>query len=58
MTDSGAAIFRAVNRYGTAFGTLTLRRISVSLAAYDRISSSWVLLTWVSPFATFTSTTK
>ena len=33
MTAAGAAIFNAVNRYGTAFGTRTFRRMATSLAA-------------------------
>ena len=33
MTDIGAATFSAVNRYGTALGTRTLRSISQLLAA-------------------------
>ncbi len=44
ITAAGAAIFGAVNRYGTAFGTRTFRRIADSLAAYERISSSWVAI--------------
>jgi hypothetical protein len=45
MTEAGAAIFNAVNRYGTAFGTRTFRKISNSLAAYERINSTCVLRT-------------
>ena len=41
MTDAGAATFRAVKRYGTAFGTRTFRKISISLAAYERMISTW-----------------
>src|SRR3954468_1718261 len=40
MRLSVDASLSAVNRYGSAFGTRTLRRIVPSLAAYERISSS------------------
>ena len=42
ITDAGAAILSAVNRNGTAFGILTFRRTAASLAANERISSSWI----------------
>ncbi len=58
ITEAGAAIFNAVNRYGTAFGTRTLRRIATSVAAYERMSSSWIACTSRSPRATLTSTMK
>ena len=56
ITATGAAIFTAVNRYGTALGMRVLTRIALGDAAYDCISSMWVALTWRRPFATFTST--
>ena len=42
MTDVGAAILSAVNRYGTAFGTRALRSTSIGEAAYERNSSTWI----------------
>ena len=58
MTAAGAAIFSAVNRYGTAFGTRALASTSTAMAAYERSSSRWVASTWRSPLATLTSTMK
>src|SRR3977135_3962928 len=40
MSDSVALTFRAVKMYGSAFGTRTFAKISRSLAAYERMSSS------------------
>jgi hypothetical protein len=39
------AVKPILNKYGTAFGIRTLRKICVSLAAYDFISSTCVGLT-------------
>ncbi len=58
ITASGAAIFSAVNRYGTALGTRALRITSNGEAAYERSSSRCVASTWRKPLATLTSTTK
>ena len=58
MTDVGAAILSAVNRYGTAFGMRALRSSCTGVAAYERISSTWIGCTWRSPLATLTSTMK
>src|SRR2546428_531300 len=49
MSDSVALTFTAVKMYGSAFGTRTLAKTARSLAAYERMSSSEVWSTSVSP---------
>src|SRR5262245_2011072 len=58
ITDAGAAILSAVNRYGTALGTRTFRSTAASPAAYERISSRCTRSTSLRPRATLTSTMK
>src|SRR5436305_12966489 len=52
------ATFNAENTNGNAVGTRTRRKISSSLAAYDRIRSICAGRTEVSPRSVFTSTGK
>jgi len=40
MSDRVALTLKAVKMYGSAFGTRTLAKIAISLAAYERMSSS------------------
>src|SRR6188474_2608539 len=49
MMLSVAPIFNAVKKYGNAVGTRTFRNTSLSLAAYERISSSVAALALVRP---------
>ena len=45
-------------KLGQAFGSRTLRSTENGRAAYDRMSSIWVLDVWVRPRVTLTNTTK
>src|SRR3979490_1380618 len=58
MTASVVAMRRAVNQYGSALGMRRRRRISMSPAAYERMSSRAAGSTWVRPRTVFTITGK
>ena len=58
ITASGAAVRMAVKKYGNEFGRRTLASTCRGVAAYERISSTWVASFCRSPFDTCTNTTK